>query len=145
MTHLGNLPPPPEIPPPKAVPPPKEIPPPGGVRLPEMDTSQSVELKRLQRIDARMAIYGKWFSRLTVGILGLGLTFYCVRHLVEETGANHRDGPGVAHVLVVALFGVLGLCIAGGKRTIDGIVAITAGIRAWRGGPTPPPAEGGTE
>jgi len=108
------------------------------------DPGQSTETNRLRRIDARMAIYGKWVSRIGLGIVGLGLTAYCVRHIVEEGGESHAGAGGTIHIIIVALFGVLGLCIAGGKRTIDGITAITGGIRAWRGSRNDPPPPLGT-
>ena len=104
------------------------------------DPSESTERRAIARWEVRLSFARKWAGVILPPIVGFGIAFYAVRHLANEP----PDTPAT-HVILMALFGVLGLTIAFGKRTLAGIAAITAGIQAWRGGsepPKPPPTGG---
>jgi hypothetical protein len=88
------------------------------------------------RREDQVPAWVKLLSRLLLSAFGMSIAVWGI----YDVAVSDRKYPPASawHYVIMAGVILLGLGIAGGKRTIDTMKEITAGIRAWRsGGGTP--------
>jgi len=105
-------------------------------------TLPAVPRPRNRRED-QVPAWAKLVGRLIVSGLGWGIALWGIYDIVV-TDRKNLVPPPVAHYVIVAIVIVIGLGLAGGKKTIEVIKAVTEWTRAWRSGGSssspPPPA-----
>ena len=85
-----------------------------------------------QRAEDQTPAWAKLVSRLVLSAFGMGIAVWGIYDIAVS---DRKHPPASAwHYVIMAVVILLGLGIAGGKRTLDTMKEITAGIRAWRQG-----------